>query len=408
MAVTAIMQIADAFLSRLKLRKTLLISCKCKNKRPRKTAEWGIVMTLLRDSELQLLLDQFDLKGTCISFEKFGDGHINDTFLLKLEQNGIIKKYILQTINPNVFQNIRSIMENIACVTAHLKKKALPGEKVMTFLQAKDGNTYFVDEDGGFWRIYEFIDSICLQLPESDHDFYECGFAFGKFQRDLDDFPADSLHEIIPDFHNTPKRYQTFLNAVRQDICGRAASVQEEIDFIRERSMFYSVLENAYQCGKLPIRVSHNDTKCNNVLLDNQTRKALCVIDLDTIMPGFSVNDFGDAIRFGASTAAEDEQDLNQVCFDINKFKVFTKGFLDGCGGLLNNAEILLLPEGAKMMTAECGMRFLTDYLQGDHYFKTDRPHQNLDRCRTQLKLVRDMEEHWQEMKAFVSAFCAK
>ncbi len=363
-------------------------------------------MMLSGDTELQPLLKQFHLQGTCVSCEKFGGGHINDTYLLQLRQNGDLKKYVLQAVNTNVFQNIRSIMENIAGVTAHLKKKAAPNEKIMSFLQAENGCTYYIDPNGAFWRVYEFIDdSICMDLPENDEDFYQCGFAFGKFQRDLADFPADRLHEIIPDFHNTPKRYRAFLNAVEQDVCGRAASAQKEIAFINAREPFYAVLEQAHAAGNLPLRVSHNDTKCNNVLLDSKTRKALCVIDLDTIMPGFSVNDFGDAIRFGASTAAEDERDLDRVHFDMEKFKVYTKGFLDGCGGLLTAGEISLLPEGAKMMTIECGMRFLADYLEGDHYFRIDRPDQNLDRCRTQLKLVKEMEENWQNMKAFVSAY---
>lgn len=257
-----------------------------------------------------------------------------------------------------------------------------------------------------FGCIYEFIDnSVSLDLPESNEDFYQCALAFGRFQRVLNDFPAESLHEIIPDFHNTPKRYADFLSSVREDRSGRAHLAENEIEFIKARKDFYSVLFENYGAGKLPLRVSHNDTKCNNVLLDNTTRKALCVIDLDTIMPGFSVTDFGDAIRFGASTAAEDEKDLSKVKLDMEKFRVYTKGFLDGCGGLLSDSEIMLLPEGAKMMTAECGMRFLADFIDGDRYFKTEYPEHNLDRCRTQLKLVAEMEAHWAEMKECVSEY---
>ncbi len=357
--------------------------------------------------DAEIIANQFNLSGAVESCVDFGDGHINATYLLKMaEADGSLTKYVVQSVNTAVFGDIYSIMENIRLVTEHLKTKISENETVLEFEKSKNGDTYFVDEDGMFWRTYKFIDnSICLQMPESLEDFYQCGVAFGKFQHNLNDFPAESLTEVIPDFHNTPKRYETFLNAVKQDKMGRAASVKAEIDFIKERSDFYSVLFDNNKNGKLPLRVSHNDTKCNNVLLDSTNRKALCVIDLDTIMPGFSVTDFGDAIRFGANTAAEDEKDLRKVKFDIDKFKVYAKGFLHGCGGLLNDDEIMLLPEGSKMMTIECGMRFLTDYLEGDTYFKTDREGQNLDRCRTQLKLVSEMEAQWDNMKAYVSGF---
>ncbi|MBR4073485.1 MAG: phosphotransferase, partial [Clostridia bacterium] len=213
------------------------------------------------------------------------------------------------------------------------------------------------------------------------------------------------LFETIPDFHNTPKRFGDFISAVEADVCGRAAEVKSEIEFIKQRKDFCSVLYKANEEGRLPFRVTHNDTKINNVMLDSKTRKALCVIDLDTIMPGFSVTDFGDSIRFGASTAAEDEKNLDKVWIDLELFQSYAKGFLEGCGGLLGPEEILLMPEGAKMMTLECGMRFLTDYLSGDTYFKTAYEGHNLDRCRTQLKLVADMEKHWDEMKEIVKKY---
>lgn len=222
----------------------------------------------------------------------------------------------------------------------------------------------------------------------------------------LDEFPAERLYETIPDFHNTPKRYENFLKAVENDYKSRAKNVLSEIEFINDRKDFYSILIDNNKRGELPLRVSHNDTKCNNVMLDEKTHQALCVIDLDTIMPGFSVTDFGDAIRFGASTASEDEKDLSKVNLSIEMFKAYTKGFLKGCGGKLPDSEIMLLPEGAKMMTIECGMRFLTDYLEGDTYFKTAYPNHNLDRCRTQLKLVASMEEHWDELKEIVKQYC--
>lgn len=358
----------------------------------------------------KLIAEKFALKGTLNECKRFGSGHINNTFLLELtDTNGKNRKYVLQSVNTIVFKNIYAVMENIVRVTEHLKTKISDGERVVDFLKADNGNTYYVDPDNNFWRVYEFIDnSVCFDMPESLEDFYQCALAFGRFQRHLNDFPAESLNEIIPDFHNTPKRYQAFLKAEHEDKSGRLLTVKPEIDFIKSKSEFYSVLIDNHKTGKLPLRVSHNDTKCNNVLLDKNTRKALCVIDLDTIMPGFSVTDFGDAIRFGAATAAEDETDLSKVKLDMEKFRIYTKGFLDGCGGLLSDSEIMLLPEGAKMMTIECGMRFLTDYLEGDRYFKTDYPTHNLDRCRTQLKLVSEMEKYWDDMKSCVVEYTSR
>lgn len=245
------------------------------------------------------IAEKFNLPGKITGCECFGSGHINSTFLLEMAEGGKKKKYILQAINTNVFKNICAVMENIDRVTAHIKESAADGEKIIDFLRSEDGHTYYIDENKTFWRIYEFIDnSVSIDLPESDEDFYQCALAFGKFQKALNDFPAESLHEIIPDFHNTPKRYKDFLQSVSEDRSGRAHLVKPEIDFIKARADFYPVLFENHSAGKLPLRVSHNDTKCNNVLLDNTTRKALCVIDLDTIMPGFSVTDFGDAIRF--------------------------------------------------------------------------------------------------------------
>lgn len=353
-------------------------------------------------------LDHFSIDGEVISAYPYGNGHINDTFLITAQD--VHKKqtqYIIQAVNHNVFKEPEKVLFNIAKVTEFLKGKSTEARQVLHLIPTTDGAVFFCDKEGFYWRVYDFItDSICLDIVESEEDFYECAYAFGNFQKDLSEFDAESLYETIPNFHNTPVRYNNFLNAVKNDIMGRAKSVQKEIDFIIERAEFYSVLLDANKDGKLPLRVSHNDTKSNNVMLDSKTRKALCVIDLDTVMPGFSVTDFGDAIRFGATTAAEDEKDLDKVNFDISLFKAYTKGFLEGCNGQLQNSEIMLLPEGAKMMTIECGMRFLTDYLEGDTYFKTAYSKHNLVRCRTQLKLVADMEEQWEEMKNTVKIYC--
>ena len=349
--------------------------------------------------EISNAINNFKVKGEVRGAIPYGNGHINDTFqVISVDENGKEHKYIIQTVNTNVFKEPEKVMENIQSVTEFLKDKVSSKREVLRLVK-----TF---EHGYFWRMYKFVkDSICLDRPNKD-EFYECALAFGNFQKLLSDFPAETLHETIPDFHNTVKRYENFLKAVEENKSGRADNVKEEIEFVKQRADFYSVLIDSNKSGKLPLRVSHNDTKSNNVMLDAETHKALCVIDLDTIMPGFSVTDFGDAVRFGASTADEDEKDLRRVNFDIEMFSIYVKGFLDGCGGSLPNDEIMLLPEGAKMMTIECGMRFLTDYIDGDTYFKTAYNEHNLDRCRTQFKLVSDMENNWDELKSIVKSYC--
>ena len=351
-------------------------------------------------------LNNFKIEGTLRGCIPFGSGHINDTFMVVCErEDGSECKYILQAVNNNVFKEPEKVMANIEKVTEYLNDIINSEREVLHFAHTYNDKIYHKDKDGYFWRMYKFVEAICLDRPNVE-EFYECAVAFGKFQKYLSDFPASELYETIPDFHNTPKRYENFVNSVNENKSGRAANVQEEIDFVHNHKDFYSVLMDANKEGKLPLRVSHNDTKSNNVMLDSEEHKALCVIDLDTIMPGFSVTDFGDAIRFGATTADEDEKDLSKVHFDIEKFRVYTKGFIDGCGGQLPEEEIMLLPEGAKMMTIECGMRFLADYIDGDTYFKTAYPEHNLVRSRTQFKLVEEMEEHWDELKAIVKEYC--
>ncbi len=350
-------------------------------------------------------VSHFDIKIDPDTLNPFGGGHINDTYIFASDKSPDAKRYIIQAINTNVFKNPEIIMDNIRMVSEHITAKKGCPDGVMEFIPTKSGRYYHPDSDNKVWRLHRFVEAICLDFPESTEDFYECGFAFGEFQKNLSDFPAEKLHETIPDFHNTPKRFKDFLDSVEKDTCGRAKNALPEIEFIKSREPFYSVLLKGQEEGKLPLRVTHNDTKSNNVLLDTKTHKALCVIDLDTIMPGFSVNDFGDAIRFGASTAAEDEKDLSKVSIDLNMFEAYTNGFLKGADGLLTDSEIELMPEGSKMMTIECGMRFLADYLNGDTYFKTSYEGQNLDRCRTQLKLVYDMEQKWDSMKNIVRKF---
>ncbi len=362
-------------------------------------------MSVLKASALQALKN-FKIEGNVKYCDSYGNGHINDTFLVICDTEKGEHQYILQSINTKIFTP-QEVMSNIEKVTEHLRKKTDNPRETLILVKTFDGGAYHIDTDGRCWRVYEFVtDSLCLELPESVNDFKECAIAFGKFQKDLADFPAETLYETIKDFHNTPKRYNDFLKAVEEDKVSRAKLVEEEIDFIKERKDFYSVLLDANKRGELPLRVTHNDTKSNNVMLDKNTRTALCVIDLDTIMPGFSVADFGDSIRFGANTAAEDEKDLSKVTLSIELFEAYVDGFLKPLKDDFSESEIMLLPEGAKMMTIECGMRFLADYLSGDTYFKTKYPEHNLDRCRTQLKLVKEIEDNWDTLKQIVKKYC--
>ena len=350
----------------------------------------------------------FRLAGIPRSVNPHGNGHINDTYLVICDDAGNVKKYILQRMNHSIFRNPQALMENVAGVTSYLQEKIRerngdPNRETLSVIKTKDGKNYFEDSLHNFWRVFPFIeDTYCLEKVENAGDFYDCAQAFGSFQRQLADYPAETLHETIPLFHHTPSRFQAFQKAVREDPLGRADSVREEINFALAREADTHVLTDLLEKGELPLRVTHNDTKLNNILFDAVTKKALCIIDLDTVMPGLSLYDFGDAIRTGANTGAEDETDLSKIGLDLSLFETFTDGFLTGCAGSLTPLEIELLPMGAKLMTYECGIRFLADYLVGDVYFKIHREHHNLDRARTQFKLVADMEAKWEEMAEIV------
>ena len=344
------------------------------------------------------VLRAFRLDAKPVSCEPYGCGHINVTYLAVMESS---RRYILQKINNNTFRDVAGLMENITAVTEFLRTKTDDPRSVLTLVKTHDGASYLHAQDA-YWRVYDFVEgTICLQLPETDEDFYQSAVGFGTFQQLLTDFPAAKLHETIPNFHNTPDRYRALLETLERDPMHRAAQVQPEIEFALARQAEMSAIQNALTAGELPLRVTHNDTKLNNVLLDAKTRKALCVIDLDTVMPGSSLYDFGDSIRFGAATAAEDEKDLSKMEMSLDRFRVFTRGYVRACPGLTAK-ELELLPMGAKTMTMECGVRFLTDYLDGDHYFAVHREGQNLDRARTQFKLVADMEKKWDEMRKIV------
>lgn len=356
-------------------------------------------------------MESFQFEGKAEDAVSYGSGHINDTFLVHCTlPDGAEKKYILQRMNREIFKNPEELMENILNVTSFLRKKieergGNPERETLNVILTKDGKPFFVDSIGEYWRAYIYIeDSISYDTVERPEDFYESAVAFGNFQSLLSDYPAETLHETIEGFHDTKRRFAAFKKAVEDDIMGRAASVQEEIAFVLEREDVACVLGDMLDNGELPLRVTHNDTKLNNIMMDKETGKGICVIDLDTVMPGLSIHDFGDSIRFGASTGAEDEKDLSKISCDMELFKLYSEGFIKGCKGSLTEKEREMMPMGAKVMTFECGMRFLTDYLQGDTYFKVHREGHNLDRCRTQFKLVKDMEEKWETMQDIIKA----
>lgn len=350
-------------------------------------------------------LASFQTEGKVISCEHYGNGHINDTFLVISERQEGRKRYILQRMNHEIFNQPEALMKNVERVTSFLEQEIRKsgGEaerETLHIIRTVEDKAFYKDSIGSYWRMYDFIENTnSYDKVEKPEDFYQSAYAFGNFQRLLADFNAATLVETIPNFHHTPLRYKTFLEAVEKDSFKRAAEVKEEIEFFLAHEADMQICQNKLEDGTLPLRVTHNDTKLNNILMDKETGKGLCVIDLDTVMPGLSIFDFGDSIRFGANTAAEDETDLSKVSLDLELYGLYAKGFLEGCGGRLTSEEIEMMPYGAKNMTMECGMRFLTDYLQGDTYFKIHREKHNLDRCRTQIALVKDMESKWDEMK---------
>lgn len=354
----------------------------------------------------------FQYEGILVDERPYGSGHINDTYLLTFEiaEMGSIK-VILQRMNKDVFANPEGLMENIVGVTSHLRKKIIenggdPERETLNVIKTVEGKPYYLDSHGDYWRSYKFItDATSYDQVEKPEHFYQSAVAFGNFQCLLSDYPAETLHETIVGFHDTRARFAAFKKAVEEDKLGRAAGVQKEIEFVLAREDVADCFSELQEKGEIPLRVTHNDTKLNNIMIDNKTGKAICVIDLDTVMPGLAMNDFGDSIRFGASTAAEDETDLDKVSCSMELFELYTKGYIEGCNGKLTKREIELLPMGAKVMTFECGMRFLMDYLQGDVYFKIHRAGHNLDRSRTQFKLVADMEQKWEQMRKIVEKY---
>jgi len=347
---------------------------------------------------------RFASEGAALELKAFGNGHINRTYLVTVE--GAEERYILQRINQYVFHRPDQVQENILRVTEHLRKKILeeggdPERETMRVISARDGKPWYLDGEGSWWRMFRFVENTCsMDLPDSPERFEKCGEAFGRFQRRLGDFPADALHETIPHFHDTPLRIRHLEEAAEKDTAGRLGEVREELDFLLKRADWAGRLTEGLQAGRLPLRVAHNDTKLNNVLLDAETGEALCVVDLDTVMPGLTAYDYGEAIRTGASTAPEDERDPDRIQLSMPLVRAYTRGFLRETGSSLTAAERESLPWGARIMTLENGIRFLTDYLEGDVYYAVHRPGHNLDRARAQITLEQRMEERWEEMLA--------
>jgi hypothetical protein len=361
------------------------------------------------EQTLQEVLGAFDFGAPVVGAIRYGCGHINDTFVVHTQpENACCRRFILQRMSSAAFKRPDQLMDNIIGVTEFLgreieKHNGDRSREAMEVIRPKNGQDYYTDSQEGAWRVYPFVEgTVCHQAADTPELFAASGRAFGRFQRLLADYPADTLYETIPRFHDTEDRLAKFKAAVAADKLGRVKDCQPEIDFVLAREKDCSVALNALREGRLPLRVTHNDTKLNNVLMDDKTGEGMCIIDLDTVMPGLVLYDFGDSIRFGANHSAEDETDLSKVNLDVDLFSAYTAAFLEGTGGSLTNDEIAMLPWGAKLMTLECGIRFLTDYLEGDTYFHISRERQNLDRCRTQFKLVSDMEERWPELEAIV------
>ena len=328
----------------------------------------------------------------------YGNGHINDTYLVKAED----ANYILQKINKSIFKNPPRLMDNVVLVTEKIaeRKKAdgtYTSDTVLRVIPARDGKSYAIYDDE-YFRLYNFVNGISFDISNNEI-LFKAGLAFGDFQNSLDGFDATALFETIPNFHNTKKRFADFEKAVADNLSGRADNAKKEIELALSYEKATSVVVDALADKSLPLRVTHNDTKLNNILFDKDTGECVCVVDLDTIMPGSLLYDFGDALRFGGSSAAEDETDLDKVYFELDKYESFTRGFLSAVYKKLTEKEIELLPFSVLLLTYECGIRFLGDYINGDTYFKVAHPEHNLDRARNQLKLVVDIDSKLEQMK---------
>ena len=355
------------------------------------------------------IVPHFMFEGAFFKAESYGFGHINDTYAAYFRQeDGSTRRYILQRINHYVFKKPDELMSNISAITTHLQEKIVqsggdPARETLTLIPTRDGGTFHQTDSGDTWRAYIFIENaLTYQIPQNPQHVYNAARAYGNFQQLLSDFPATQLYESIPGFHNTAHRFETFVKVVEKDEHNRAQAVIDEIEFVMQRAEEMPVFVDLIEQGELPMRVTHNDTKFNNVMIDDQTGEGICVIDLDTVMPGSLLYDFGDAIRSITNTADEDERDLSIVHFSLEIFERYTRGYLDATRHSLTTMEINQLAFSARLMTLECGLRFLADHIEGDVYFRTKRKDHNLDRCRTQFKLVEEMEAQFDQMSGIV------
>lgn len=360
------------------------------------------------DNNLKEIFDCFETKGTFNTGESYGSGHIHDTFRVRTAEEDC-DDYIIQRLNNKVFKNIPELQHNIERVTVHLRKRlvAIPGSNIkrecLNLIPAPDGKSWISDKGGNFWRMYIFITGHrSYDIVDNPDKAYQGGKAIGRFQVMLSDMPGDPLFETIPRFHDIESRLETFRNVVREDPAGRVNTAGKEISEIQKRAEEMKIILKLGREKKIPLRITHNDTKFNNILLD-ENDKALCVIDLDTVMPGYVHYDFGDAIRTAANTASEDEKDLSKISMDINLFKAYSEGYLSETSDTLNSIEKEYLAFAPKLITYTIALRFLTDYIDGDNYFKIHHNDHNLERARAQLKLVMSMEEQYGEMMKVIS-----
>ncbi len=345
----------------------------------------------------------FEIPGDCIFAEPYGSGHINETYAVEYNQGGTTIRYIFQLINKFVFTNPEKLMDNIYRVTTHIQDKLKTlsdnSRHTLTVIKSIENQPFAIDENGNYWRVYIFVEKAkTYDIIESTEQAYAAAKAFGEFQKMLVDLPGERLFETIKDFHNTPKRVVRLKEVIAEDKLGLVKDCQTEIDFVLSRADDTEKLIKLQEAGEIPERITHNDTKLNNVMLDYITGDGICVIDLDTVMPGLVHYDFGDLVRTSTSPAAEDETDLSKVYMQFDMFEALLRGYIAGAGDFLNETEKSLLPFSGKLIPLEIGVRFLTDHLEGDVYFRTHRDNHNLDRSRTQFKLVESIEEQYDKM----------
>jgi len=353
----------------------------------------------------------FAIDGTFLDATPYGTGHINDTYASRFQTRDGVRRFIHQRINRVVFKDPAMLMSNIERVTSHARRTIVaaggdPDRETLTLIPTTDGRSFHLSPEGEYWRTYIFIEGARTYDQVVDpHHVFSASRAFGRFQGMLQTLPGERLHETIPDFHHTPRRWAAFEAALAADTCGRAGAARPEIAFVLDRQADVSVIVDLLADGTIPERVTHNDTKLNNVMIDDVTGEGVCVIDLDTVMPGSALYDFGDTVRTAATTAPEDERDLSKVGVDLGTFELLVRGYLEATRDFLTRPEVDLLAYAARLITFENGMRFLTDYLAGDVYFKVHRRDHNLDRCRTQFTMVAEMDRRMEEMEALVERY---